>query len=194
MISGKSFRFLLFLALLTLSTLSVAAEPAAISLKEILIPSEQPLTMRYREEKSLQILDQILTSSGLLRFSPPDTLVREVDGWRDIAYRIEGSQISVSEGGRILRQLDLQASPELAGFATTLRALLAADIEALKKQYTLTVAGTAANWTLQLTPRNEPISRFIERISIGGGGGQIRFIDTYEQGGSHSRMDLMPDE
>ena len=173
---------------------ALAAEPAAVSLKEIINPSERPLAMRYREEKTLQILNQTLTGSGLLRFIPPDTLVREADGWRERVYRIEGNQINISEGGRVLRQLGLGSSPELAAFATTLRALLTADTETLEKQYALTLTGTAANWSLQLIPRDEPLSRLVERISIEGGNGRIRSIDTFEWSGNHSRMALMPDE
>lgn len=193
MISGKTLSFGILLALLT-AIPTLATEPAAISLQEILTPPEQPLVMRYREEKSLQILKQALTSSGLLRFIPPDTLVREEDGWRDVVYRIEGNQVSLSEDNRILRQLDLKLSPEIAGIATTLRALLAADTETLEKQYTLTLTGSSSDWTLQLTPRIEPISRFVEKILIDGGNGQIRMIDTYELSGNKSRMTLVPDE
>jgi len=192
MIFGKNFKLLLLALLLALPTL--AADPLAPTLEEILNPNNQPLEMRYREEKTLHILDQTLTSSGRLRFIPPDTLVREVDGWRGMVYRIEGNQINISEGDRVLRQLDLGSSPELAGFATTLRALLAADIETLTNHYDLTLTGSTADWSLQLIPRNEPLSRLVERISIEGGDGQIRLIDTFEWGGNHSRMALLPDE
>ncbi|MCP4287341.1 MAG: hypothetical protein GY792_23350 [Gammaproteobacteria bacterium] len=186
------FSFGIFPTLLAaLSTL--AAEPAAVAMKDILTSPERPIAMRYHEEKRLQILSQALTSSGLLRFIPPDTLVREEDGWRDIIYRIEGDQISISEDKKVLRQLDLKLSPEIAGIATTLRALLAADTTTLEKHYTLALTGSSSDWTLQLTPRIEPISRFVEKILIDGGNGQIRRIDTYEQSGDKSRLTLVPD-
>ncbi|MCB1868357.1 MAG: hypothetical protein KDI43_07455, partial [Gammaproteobacteria bacterium] len=94
-----------------------AGEESAISIKEIFKPSAQSLVMHFQEEKSMQILSQAVTSRGLLRFIPPDTLVREDDGSRGTVYRIEGNQVSISEGNRILRQFDLDTSPEIAGIA-----------------------------------------------------------------------------
>ena len=193
MISGKSFRSLLALGLFSLAPGPAPAE-ATVSLADILHPSRQQQVMRFHEDKNLRILDQTLTSSGILRFVPPDTLIREMDGSPGKTYRIEGNQLSISKAGEVVRQLDLQTSPELTGFAVTLRALLSADIERLNQQFTLTLTGTKTNWVLQLTPRDDMLSRLIERISIQGGDNQIRFIDTYETGGNHSHMTLLPNE
>lgn len=190
MISGKRFSY--WWLSIALSTL--AGEPAALSPQEVLDFSGESWSLRYQEEKHLRILEQPLTSSGLLHFEPPDTLVREIDGWRGTVYRIEGNQVSISEGGRILRQIDLQAIPELAGFASILRALLAADIETLEKQYTLTLTGTVESWTLHLSPRNEPLSQLVERVSIEGGNGRLQMVEILESGGNRSRMLLNPDE
>ena len=193
MISGKSFSTLLSLTLLVCAAGSVPGEES-ISLGEILRPAEQAQTMRFQEQKQLGILEQTLTDSGILRFIPPDTLIREMDGPSRMTYRIDGSQLSISKGGQITRQLDLQSSPQLAGFAVTLRALLQADFQTLQQQYDLTLTGNGENWMLQLAPRDDLVSRMIERISITGGNRQIRFIDTYETGGDHSHMTLLPNE
>ena len=68
-------------------------------------------------------------------------------------YRIEGNRAIINEDGKVVRQLDLWGSPELAGFANTLRALLAGDIEILKNLYDITLTGRASDWSLQLTPQ-----------------------------------------
>jgi hypothetical protein len=192
MTSGKSFSALL----LTLFSLAPAAVPAeaSVSLSDILRPAEQPQVMRFREEKHLGILDQSLSDTGVLRFIPPATLIREMDGPSGMVYRIQGSQLSIDKGGRIIRQLDLQANPQLAGVAVTLRALLKADMQTLQRQYAMQLTGSEANWTLQLTPRDELVGRIIERISIRGGNRRIRDIDTYETGGDHTHMTLLPNE
>jgi hypothetical protein len=117
-----------------------------------------------------------------------------MDGPSRMTYRIEGNQLSISKGGRIIRQLDLQTNPQLAGVAVTLRALLKADIQTLQQQYDLKLTGKEASWMLQLIPRDDLVSRIIERISIAGGNRQIRFIDTYETGGDHSHMTLLPND
>ncbi|MCB1859618.1 MAG: outer membrane lipoprotein carrier protein LolA [Gammaproteobacteria bacterium] len=192
MIFGKNPSYRLFLALF-IAPCAWCKEPAAISILEVLKPPKQPLTMHFREEKRLQILNQPLKSHGLLRFIPPDTLVRKEDGWRDISYRIEGDQVSISEGERVLRQFDLGLSPGVAAIATTLRALLAADIQTLEKHYTLTLTGSSSEWTLLLTPRDKPASQFVKKVLIDGGNGRITAVDTYEQNGDRSHMMLMPD-
>ena len=193
MISGKSFRTLLGLALISLVAAPAPGE-SPVSLGEILRPAEQPRVMRFREEKHLAILVQTLTSRGVLRFVPPDTLIRELAGPSGVTYRIDGSRLSVSKGGQVIRQLDLQANPQLAGFALSLRALLKADIQTLQQQFDLRLTGNEGSWNLQLTPRDALVSRLIERISIAGGKQQIRMIDTYETGGDSSHMILLPDE
>ena len=193
MISGKSFSTLLSLTLLVCAAGSVPGEES-ISLGEILRPAEQAQTMRFQEQKQLGILEQTLTDSGILRFIPPDTLIREMDGPSGMTYRIQGNQLSISKEGQIIRQLDLQANPQLAGFAVTLRALLKADIQTLQQQYDLKLTGTVESWVLQLTPRDGLVSRIIERIAIAGGNQRIRVIDTYETGGDHSHMTLMSNE
>ena len=110
-----------------------------------------------------------------------------------MTYRIDGSRLSVSKGGQVIRQLDLQANPQLAGFALSLRALLKADIQTLQQQFDLRLTGNEGSWNLQLTP-DTLVSRLIERISIAGGKQQIRMIDTYETGGDSSHMILLPDD
>ena len=191
MISGKSFRSLLILTLFSLAPASVFAE-AAVTLDKILQPAEQPQTIRYQEQKTLGILEQTLTSRGVLRFTPPDTLVREIEGSPLMSYRIQGSQLSIHKDDQLVRQLDLDASPELAGFALTLRALLNADFHSLQQQYQFSVSGTQTAWVLQLTPSGDLLSRVIERISITGGNHRIHSIDTYERGGNYSHMTLLP--
>jgi hypothetical protein len=181
------------LALLSLAAV-VAPGGNPVSLSEVLRPAEQPQVMRFKEAKHLAILDQTLTSSGVLRFVPPDTLTREMAGPSGMTYRIEGSQLSVSKGGQVIRQLDLQANPQLAGFALSLRALLKADIQTLQQHYDIQLTGSEVSWKLQLTPRDDPVSRLIERISIAGGKQQIHMIDSYETGGDSSHMILLPDE
>jgi hypothetical protein len=179
--------------LLVITSGALLAEDS-VSLTDILRPVQHQHVMRFQEQKQLSILDQTLTDSGVLRFIPPDTLIREMDGPSDMVYRIQGSQLSVSKGGRIIRQLDLEANPQLAGFAVTLRALLKADIQTLRQQYRLELTGTEANWVLWLSPRDASVSRIIERISITGGNRQIRSIDTYETGGDRTQMTLQPNE
>jgi len=193
MISGKNFSSLLSLTLLVFIAGPLPGEES-FSLGKILLPTEQPQTMRFQEQKQLGILEQALTDSGILHFIPPDTLIRKMDGPSETTYRIDGNQLNISKGGQIIRQLDLQSNPQLAGFAITLRALLKADIPTLERQYELKLTGSEVSWKLQLTPRDDLVTRIIERISISGQNRQIRFIDIYERGGDHSHMALLPNE
>lgn len=182
---------LLFL-LLFVSPLFAAEQP--LTLEQILVPDDQPRIMRFREEKQLQILEHTLTTTGRLRFMPPDTLIREEDGESRMSYRIQGDRVSIHQGEQQLRRLDLDSAPELAAFATSLRALLAGDREALQQQFELQLSGGRDAWILQLTPRSERLSQILEHLVLRGDRHGIRTVETLERGGNRSLMELIPDE
>jgi hypothetical protein len=182
----------LLLLLLFLSPLYAAEQP--LTLEQILIPSDSPQILHFREVKRMQILEHTLITNGRLRFIPPDTLIREEEGARQMSYRIEGDLVTIHKGGQQLRQIDLGSTPELAAFATSLRALLAGDSEALRQQFKLDLSGQRDAWVLQLTPKSERLSQILERLVLKGDGEGIRTIETLEQGGNSSLMELVVDE
>ena len=182
------------LLLLLLLPLSLFATEQPLALEQILIPGDQPQVLRFREEKQLQILEHTLTTSGRLRFIPPDTLIREEDGEPRMSYRMQGDRVSVHQGAQQLRQLDLASAPELAGFATSLRALLAGDREALQQQFEIQLSGGQDAWRLELTPKSERLSQILERLILRGDRDGIRTVETLERGGNRSRMEFIPDE
>ncbi len=182
---------LLFLLLFSLPLF--AAEPP-LTLEQLLIPNDHPRVLRFREEKQLQILEHTLITTGRLRFLPPDTLIREEDGERRMSYRIQGNRVSIHQGEQQLRQLDLGNTPELAAFATSLRALLAGDSKALRQQFETQLSGEQDAWRLQLTPRSEHLGRILEQLVLQGDRSGIRTIETREQGGNRSLMELQTDD
>lgn len=182
----------LLLLLLFAFPLFAAEEP--LSLEQILVPSDQPRILRFREEKRLQILEHTLTTTGRLRFIPPDTLIREEDGEKRMSYRIQGDLVTIRQGEQQLRRIHLGSTPELAAFATSLRALLAGDREALRRQFELQLSGGRDAWLLQLTPRSGRLAQILERLVLRGDGSGIRSIETLEQGGNSSLMELVTDD
>jgi outer membrane lipoprotein-sorting protein len=182
----------LVLLLLFVSPLFAAGQP--LSLEQILVPDDHPRVMRFREVKQLQILEHTLVTTGRLKFIPPDTLIREEDGESRMSYWIQGDQVSIHQGEQQLRRLDLGSTPELAAFATSLRALLAGDREALLQQFELQLSGERDAWLLQLTPRSERLTQILERLVLKGDRHGIRTVETVERGGNRSLMELLPDE
>jgi hypothetical protein len=181
--------FRLLLLLLFAFPLFAAEQP--LTLDQILVPSDQPRILRFREQKRLQILEHTLTTTGRLRFLPPDTLIREEDGEKRMSYRIQGDVVTIRQGEQQLRRMDLGSTPELAAFATSLRALLAGDKEALQRQFELQLRGGRDAWLLQLTPRSKRLARILERLVLKGDEDGIRSIETLEQGGNRSFMELL---
>ncbi len=181
---------LLFLLLFTLPLFAAGS----LTLDQVLVSSDHPKVLRFKEEKRLQILEHTLTTTGRLRFIPPDTLIREEDGEQQMSYRIQGDFVTMQQGDRLLRQIDLGATPELAAFATGLRALLLGDSGALQQQFELQLSGRRDAWLLQLTPRSERLAQILEQLVIRGDADGICSVETRERGGNSSLMELTSDE
>ena len=136
-----------------------------MALEEIMqrVAARRMLTLRYREEKTLSILQHALVSTGRMAYRPPDTLIREVNGDPPIRYPVCGSTIEVEKDGISVREIQFDEHPLLGG-----------NIFASIHHYQ-----TASELT-----------RFLSYIIIMEHAGKIRSIETQEMGGDSSLMTL----
>jgi len=124
------------------------------------------LTLHFREEKRIALLTMPLVTEGTLAYARPSRLARRAGS--EIVL-IDGAALRMSDAGHE-QHIDLASQPIVRSFVDSFRALLAGDRRALEESYTITFATTAPTWSITLTPRGVPLSRFLASIEFHGTG------------------------
>jgi|TARA_B100001971_G_scaffold148255_1_gene137331 hypothetical protein len=145
----------------------------------------------YSEIKSLGILESTLEQSGILIYSAPETVIREIRKPVTETYAIIGHTVQIMKGGEEER-IDLDAVPLLMAFIESFRATLSGNIKRLGEHYHLDFIGNGTNWKLSLRPRNPELAAFVDSIVFTGRYTRIEEILISETGGDWSRMSLVP--
>lgn len=183
------------LALLLVCRHLAAAPQAVFDHRAVLqmLAAAPKAPVRYREEKHLALLELPIESSGWLRFEPPNTLVRELDGPGGRRFLVQGTTLTMEEEGMPPRVLQLGRDPVALALLGSLRALILGDAQALERLYRVRVEGNEAAWEMQLEPLSAELSAHLERISVVGSGDRMLRLTTYETGGDWSRLEILHD-
>jgi hypothetical protein len=142
----------------------------------------------FVEKKYISIIDRPIESSGELAFTAPDKLEKRTLKPKPEALILEGDKLTIDQPGKRHLTVGLQDHPEVAAFVESIRATLAGDRSALEKFYALELTGSAEQWQLVLTPRQERMLKIISRIRIGGAYADVKNIDFFQGDGDRSEM------
>lgn len=151
-------------------------------------PSAQ---VAYVEKKFSALLSEPLVSTGTLAYRRPDVVEKNMATPRQEGFRIAGDELTVTRRGKE-RRIALSSEPLLAAFAASLRGVLSGNDELLREHFRLDLAGTEADWRLALTPADEGIARYVERIVVAGRGGRVGSIEVREASGDRSVLTVNP--
>ncbi|MET0065861.1 MAG: LolA-related protein [Candidatus Thiodiazotropha sp.] len=147
---------------------------------------------RFIETRTLAILDQPIEQRGILRFEPPDRLIRSLDPPSDLRAEIDGNRLTLWQGQSLKQTLLLDNVPELLAFSASFRAILGGDLETLQRYFQINLEGVEQAWVMKLTPRHEGLAARIEQITIEGHSGVILRYTTLETGGDLTLTRLQP--
>jgi outer membrane lipoprotein-sorting protein len=142
---------------------------------------------RFTERKSIAMLEEPVDSSGELSYTAPDRMEKRTLKPKPESMILDGDSLVFERGGK-KRRFQLQETPELAAFITSIRGILAGDRAALEQNYGLSLEGSAADWTLQLLPLDEKIHGVVTSIRISGAGNAVHTIETLQADGDSSLM------
>jgi hypothetical protein len=145
----------------------------------------------YVERKYSALLAEPVVSSGTLSYVRPDVVEKTMTAPRREAYRIAGGELAVTRGGK-QRRMALSSEPLLAAFAASLRGVLSGDAALLGAHYRLALEGGEGAWKLEMTPKDEEVARFVERIVVSGRAGSVATIEVRETGGDRSVLAVRP--
>ena len=177
---------------LLLAALAALSGPAlALELADVmgLLAQRRSGEVRFTEERTVAGLDQPLLSSGTLSFTAPDTFTRRTLQPRAESMTVEGQKVTLERGGRV-RQVSLEAMPEMAGIVTTVRGTLTGNAAALRQYFRPSVSGSAARWSITLIPLEERLLQTITQLRIDGEHADVRRIEMQLGDGDRSVMTI----
>lgn len=143
----------------------------------------------FVESKTLAMLDAPIESSGELRFRAPDTLEMRTLKPKPQTLILEGNRLTAEIDGRT-HHINLDDHPDAAVLVDSIRATLNGDRAALQREYTVTLTGDRAHWTLTLVPIAARARARVSEIRIAGHRGQVRSIAVEQSDGDHSLMTI----
>ena len=139
----------------------------------------------YVEKKYSALLAQPVVSSGKLVYRRPDVVEKNMTAPRQESFRIAGRELAVTRDGKE-RRMSLSSEPLLAAFAASLRGVLSGDAKQLLEHYRLALSGAESEWTLEMTPIDQEISRHVQRVAVSGRAGRVKQIEVRESNGDRS--------
>ncbi len=149
---------------------------------------------RFTEQKYIGILNEPITTSGLLEFRAPDRLEKRVIKPFEERYLVSNNTLIIEQPEHgSTRHFVLQQYPAIWAFVEGFRATLAGDVSVLRRFYSLKLQGTQEKWRLNLEPLDKRMRKMIRVIRIQGTNGQITTIEIVENNGDRSVMSIVPE-
>lgn len=184
-----------FVVLAALLCAATGARAAAPSLDDLLKRAAVAKAgeVPFEEKKFVGPVTEPLVSRGVLRFEPPDTLIKKTEmPYPETAIVDKDSLRVINADGVETTNVGLWVDPDLRLVFDSLRAVLRGDADALRALFDTTLTGDATDWTLTLVPREEdPIPSRVARIVVTGGATRLRGFDIYETDGDKSLTRLL---
>jgi len=146
---------------------------------------------RFSEERTVTGFDSPLRASGTLSFTAPDRFARQTLEPRRERMEVAGNQVRLERSGRV-RQVTLDAVPELTALVEGLRGTLTGNGALLRKHFEVRLAGQAALWTLTLVPLDRTLASQVRQLQIVGAAGELRSVELQMAGNERSLMTIEP--
>jgi outer membrane lipoprotein-sorting protein len=137
------------------------------------------------------MLERSLQSSGTLSFEAPDSFVRETLKPRRERIAVVGDVVTMSQGTHS-RTVTLDSVPEAAVIVEAIRGTLTGNRDAIDRNFTATVTGTAAQWTLELVPRTARLRELVVSVRVSGTQALVREVAVRMSDGDRSVMSITP--
>jgi hypothetical protein len=179
---------------LVLCTFAGVARPAcALALDELMreLASVPERHATFEETKQIALLNGPLVRRGTLDYVAPGRLTMRVESPYFERLDISGDELVIERRSGVSR-VTLSSQPALAAWVESLRATLAGDGAALQARFAVAVDGTAAQWRLDLTPRDAALRATVARVAIAGRGADVVRFEVEETKGDSTRVVISP--
>ncbi|RTZ61616.1 MAG: hypothetical protein DSZ32_01640 [Gammaproteobacteria bacterium] len=145
----------------------------------------------FVEHTSSALLNENLVTRGMLFYQAPDRLTKQINEPEKATWFIFGEEVILERPGKQQKRFSIDAHPALRPLATSIRSLLAGQVEALENFYNTRLSGTETDWKLVLTPREDALKAFIQSITIQGVKNHLKRVVTLNTNGDQTDMQVM---
>ncbi|MBA2490642.1 MAG: outer membrane lipoprotein carrier protein LolA [Gammaproteobacteria bacterium] len=185
---------ILSLSLLAPIVLAGAADGEKFSLETLMraLADVRGINAAFRESREVEILNEPVILTGILRYRAPDYVKKQVLLPRRESIEINAEELYIDTPETGQRRLRLDDYPAIAVFVESFRATLAGDLDGLRRYYRTTLEGTFDNWGLRLRPIDEAMAEQVKAVAISGRQARVLNITTIETGGARSVMTITP--
>lgn len=147
----------------------------------------------FAEEKHLSLLALPLKSRGVIYFLPPGHLTRIIHGPAPTRLCITPDELRMIDvdGEQVV---DLNVNDPVRAFVTSLLGIFAGDRTRLERSFAIEyvpIPSDDVHWVLRLTPRAEPLSRWMTSLELHGERTRIRHVELSEPNGDRTRTTLL---
>jgi Outer membrane lipoprotein carrier protein LolA-like len=188
-------------------SLACGMPPAGVALANDAVPSAQSEwtmeqlisrlkaqrepTVAYEEKSYSSLLTEPLSSKGVLRFTPPARMEKEIrEPYRE-RYVIDGDRVLVESARKgIQKTIALDDYPALRSLVEAFRATFTGNVARLMNRYDTTIGGDRRQWTLLLRPRDPEGRTLVDYILFTGSDGRIETIAIRAPDGDRTVMTL----
>lgn len=165
---------LLRLALVVLFLLVAPRAEAETSQEDIFAAMSERLERQallrsnFRQERSLQILQRPLRSSGRMVLREGEGILWLVEEPHAVAYLIRSGEILEWEGEDAPRRVAMASVPAFRLLTEMFLAALAGDPVALQEGFRAETLSADEGWRLRLTPRSDDLAGLIASLEVAG--------------------------
>lgn len=163
---------------------AAAADTATLSSLAEHVAQYPVVRADFTQTRQMAALKRPVVTAGKIVYSRERGVLWQIEKPYTMTYVLQDDKVVEigADGQRRERQVQ-----GLAEIGRVFRAVLSADTQALAGYFDIAVQGTAAQWTLELTPRQPQMAQFIARIQITGD----QFVQTLrmqEAGGDSTSL------
>ncbi len=156
-----------------------------------LMAKVQESSVRFEETKEVAALTAPLKRRGTLHYARPDRLEMRVAEPYFEHVTVSGERL-VIETRKGRREVDLSTVPAAGAWIASLRATLSGDLGGLERYYRFELAGSRADWKLELRPVERALSEVVEKIDISGVEANVTRIAIEERQGDRTVLLISP--
>ncbi len=191
MTSGRWIRYAVRGATLVALLLAGATTSAATQeqIESIILgidtPRDRPIY--FVERRTNRLLTKPLTLKGNIRFSADGTLSKKIEEPFQERVTISARHVELERKDKIKR-LALDRRPDVKAFYVGIQALLDGDAATLLESFDVTLTERGDRWSLNLTPREKKLRKFVAHMVISGIASQVRMVRTEQPDGNWQEM------
>lgn len=148
----------------------------------------------YTEEHFIGVLDRPLKSSGELFYDAPGRLEKRTLVPKPESAVLDNGTLTVHRGKRTY-VAQLADYPQLVPLIDSIRALLAGDLPALERLFSVEwhsggTQGGGTQWQLRLTPRDPAMAQAVKVLEVRGADGNLQVFEIRQSDGDRSVLTL----